>query len=114
MARGTRDSCQQTQKLEKSRGAEMFKSTLALAVAAGVLMSQAHAEGFLQDSKATLKLRNYYINNDNRDSGTPNNANYSSEWGQGFQLEFQSGYTAGTVGFGVDGHQARFGWWHFR
>ena len=80
----------------------MNKSALALAVATGVLVSQVHAEGFLDDSKATLKLRNFYINTDNRDSGAPKNANYSSEWGQGFQLEYQSGYTAGTVGFGVD------------
>ncbi len=80
----------------------MYKSSLALAVAVGVLASQAHADGFLDDSKATLKLRNYYINTDNRDSAAPKNSNYSAEWGQGFQVEFQSGYTAGTVGFGVD------------
>ncbi|MGY4491314.1 OprD family porin [Pseudomonas sp. TE3610] len=80
----------------------MYKSSLALAVAVGVLAAQANAEGFLDDSKATLKLRNYYINTDNRDSGSPKTNNYSAEWGQGFQLDFQSGYTAGTVGFGVD------------
>ncbi|WP_249676492.1 OprD family porin [Pseudomonas abieticivorans] len=80
----------------------MKKSTLALAMATGVLAQSAMAEGFIEDSKATLKLRNFYINNDNRDSATAKNANYQSEWGQGFQLDFQSGYTAGTVGFGVD------------
>lgn len=82
----------------------MYKSTLALAVAAGVLVSQAHADGFLDDSKATLKLRNYYINTDNRDSGTKaaGAQNYSAEWGQAFQAEFISGYTKGTVGFGLD------------
>ena len=82
----------------------MFKSTLALAVAAGVLISQAHAEGFLDDSKATLKLRNYYINTDNRDSGAKaaGAQNYTAEWGQAFQAEFTSGYTQGTVGFGLD------------
>lgn len=80
----------------------MNKSTLALAVAVGVLAQQAGAAGFIEDSKATLGLRNFYINNDNRDSGTPKNANYQEEWGQGFQLNFTSGYTQGTVGFGVD------------
>lgn len=59
-------------------------------------------EGFVDGSKATLKLRNFYINTDNRDSGTPKNQSYQEEWGQGFQLDLQSGYTEGTVGFGVD------------
>lgn len=87
----------------------MFKSTMALAVAAGILVSQAQAEGFLDDSKATLKLRNFYINTDNRDAAAGSAANraagvqsYNSEWGQAFQAEFQSGYTQGTVGFGLD------------
>ncbi|WP_416421507.1 OprD family porin [Pseudomonas sp. App30] len=82
----------------------MYKSSLALAVAVGVFAAHAGAEGFIDDSKAVLKLRNYYINTDNRDSGTKaaGAANYQAEWGQGFQLEFQSGYTEGTVGFGVD------------
>ncbi|VVN95704.1 OprD family porin [Pseudomonas fluorescens] len=80
----------------------MNKSMLALAVAVGVLAQQAGAAGFVEDSKANLKLRNFYINNDNRDSNTPANANYQEEWGQGFQLDFASGFTQGTVGFGVD------------
>ena len=80
----------------------MNKSTLAIAVAVGLLAQQANAAGFIEDSKATLKLRNFYINNDNRDSGTAKNANYQEEWGQGFQLDFTSGFTQGTVGFGVD------------
>ena len=80
----------------------MNKSTLAIAVAVGLLAQQANAAGFIEDSKATLKLRNFYINNDNRDSGIAKNANYQEEWGQGFQLDFTSGFTQGTVGFGVD------------
>ena len=80
----------------------MNKSTLAIAVAVGLLAQQASAAGFIEDSKATLKLRNFYINNDNRDSAAPKNSNYPAEWGQGFQLDFASGFTQGTVGFGVD------------
>ena len=80
----------------------MNKSTLAIAVAVGLLAQQASAAGFIEDSKATLKLRNFYINNDNRDSGAPKNSNYTAEWGQGFQLDYTSGFTQGTVGFGVD------------
>ncbi|WP_448111730.1 OprD family porin [Pseudomonas lini] len=77
----------------------MKKSTLALAVAVGVLAQQAGAAGFIEDSKATLGLRNFYINTDNR-SGS--GANKNEEWGQGFDLRFISGYTQGTVGFGID------------
>lgn len=78
----------------------MNKSTLALAVAVGVLAQQAGAAGFIEDSKATLGLRNFYINTDNRDSAATTNK--SEEWGQGFDLRFISGYTQGTVGFGID------------
>ncbi|MCO8310083.1 OprD family porin [Pseudomonas mandelii] len=77
----------------------MKKSTLALAVAVGVLAQQAGAAGFIEDSKATLGLRNFYINTDNRDGS---GANKNEEWGQGFDLRFISGYTQGTVGFGLD------------
>ena len=78
----------------------MNKSTLALAVAVGVLAQQAGAAGFIEDSKATLGLRNFYINTDNRDGTASPSRN--EEWGQGFDLRFTSGYTQGTVGFGID------------
>ena len=87
----------------------MNKSTLAVAVAVGLLAQQAGAAGFIEDSKATLKLRNFYINTDNRDSEANSAANKKAgvqnkleEWGQGFQLDYTSGFTQGTVGFGID------------
>ena len=83
----------------------MKKSTLALAVALGVIAQQAGAAGFIEDSHATLSARNFYINTDNRDgqpSGTSNTRSKNAEWGQGFDLRFISGYTQGTVQFGVD------------
>ncbi|MHC8290071.1 OprD family porin [Pseudomonas sp. XS1P51] len=78
----------------------MNKSTLALAMAVGVLAQQAGAAGFIEDSKATLGLRNFYINSDNRNGTADPSRN--EEWGQGFDLRFISGYTQGTVGFGID------------
>ena len=78
----------------------MNKSTLALAVAVGVMAQQAGAAGFIEDSKATLGLRNFYINTDNRNGTAEPSRN--EEWGQGFDLRFISGYTQGTVGFGID------------
>ena len=87
----------------------MKKSTLALAVALGAIAQQAGAAGFIEDSKVTLGLRNFYINTDNRDSAAGTAANKRAgvqskqeEWGQGFDLRFISGYTQGTVGFGID------------
>ncbi|NBA95894.1 OprD family porin [Pseudomonas sp. R5(2019)] len=55
---------------------------------------------FIGDSKASLNLRNFYFNNDNRDgSAAPSK---TEEWGQAFILNAQSGFTDGTVGLGVD------------
>jgi hypothetical protein len=59
----------------------------------------AHAD-FIQDSKANLDLRNFYMNRDFRQSNAPQNQ--AQEWAQGFVLRLESGYTQGVVGFGVD------------
>jgi hypothetical protein len=81
----------------------MKKSTLALAVTLGAIAQQAGAAGFIEDSKATLGLRNFYINTDNRDGApTATSRSKNAEWGQGFDLRFISGFTQGTVQFGVD------------
>lgn len=75
----------------------MYKSSLALAVALGVLAQQAGAAGFVEDSKLSVSSRTMYFNNDNRDGAADNR-----ESGQGFKLDYISGFTQGTVGFGVD------------
>jgi len=81
----------------------MKKSTLALAVALGAIAQHAGAAGFIEDSKATLGLRNFYINTDNRDGApTASSRSKNAEWGQGFDLRFISGFTQGPVQFGVD------------
>jgi hypothetical protein len=54
---------------------------------------------FLADSKGELEARNFYFNRDFRQAGARDKA---EEWAQGFLLRLQSGYTAGTVGFGLD------------
>jgi len=82
----------------------MVKKPLVVAVSAACLnlslIAAAHAAGFVEDSKATLSLRNAYFNNDNRNGSA--NPSYRMDWGQGFLLNYQSGFTQGTVGFGVD------------
>jgi len=74
-------------------------TVITLALGAMTFGSQAHAD-FLRDSKATLGLKNFYFNNDNRDgTAVPSK---TEEWAQGFLLDFKSGYTDGMIGFGVD------------
>ncbi|MGX1127532.1 OprD family porin [Pseudomonas defluvii] len=63
------------------------------------LCAPANAE-FLKDSKANLELRNFYFNRDFRQHDAPQNK--AEEWAQGFLLRYESGFTEGTVGFGVD------------
>lgn len=76
---------------------------LSLIATAGVggLSPMAHAD-FVKDSKATLGFRNYYFNNDFRDRAGPAGQSKTAEWAQGFFLDYKSGFTDGTVGFGVD------------
>ncbi|MEE1902579.1 OprD family porin [Pseudomonas inefficax] len=82
----------------------MYKSSLALAVALGVLAQQAGAAGFVEDSKLSLSSRTMYFNNDNRDvkENAQGRNGDQREVGQGFKLDYLSGFTEGTVGFGVD------------
>ncbi len=70
---------------------------LALVVSLGAAQ-QAVASGFIDDSKASLDLRNFYFNQDTRNAKAPTD----KEWGQAFMFNYQSGFTEGLVGFGVD------------
>ncbi|CAI3791613.1 Porin D [Pseudomonas sp. MM223] len=79
----------------------MYKSSLALAVALGVLAQQAGAAGFVEDSKLSLSSRTMYYDNNNRDAHGAVRPD-QRETGQGFKLDYISGFTEGTVGFGVD------------
>lgn len=68
---------------------------------------QAKSAGILEDSDLNLLIRNVYFNRDFRNSshnghGSYKAQSYQEEWGQGFILNYQSGFTQGTVGFGVD------------
>lgn len=58
----------------------------------------AFAQGFLEDSKVSVQARNFYYSQDIRSIHTPG----QSQWGQGFIVNGQSGYTAGSIGVGMD------------
>jgi len=77
-------------------------SPLFIAIAAtipslGQAAEATKADGFVEGSSLKLNARNYYMNRNRQQQ-----ANDNIEWGQGFLGIFESGYTRGTVGFGVD------------
>jgi len=75
----------------------MLRTLTPLALA--LLCCQAQA-AFLDDSKASLEARNFYFNRDFRQDGAAQSK--IDEWAQGFLLRYESGFTEGTLGFGVD------------
>ncbi|PNA06821.1 outer membrane porin, OprD family [Pseudomonas sp. FW305-BF6] len=75
----------------------------ALALLYCAMTDSAFASGFLDDAKTEVLSRNFYLSNDYR-SPSPSGKNYKQEWAQGFIGTFASGFTQGTVGFGLDAH----------
>ncbi|MFL1526569.1 OprD family porin [Pseudomonas sp. O230] len=76
-----------------------LRTAASAALCAAFSPLSAHAD-FIQDSKASLDLRNFYMNRDFRQSNATQNK--AEEWAQGLVLRLESGYTEGIVGFGVD------------
>lgn len=74
-------------------------SAALLAAGFTTLPGAAQAAGFVDDAKVNLNLRNYYINRNFVDDSAQN---YAEEWTQNFILDAKSGFTEGTVGFGLD------------
>ncbi|AGI25438.1 OprD family porin [Pseudomonas sp. MT3] len=81
-------------------------SAIALAVSAGTTQlamaepfvgNQAESKGFVEDSSLNFLVRNYYFNRSNTGGATD-----ARDWSQGFLANYNSGFTQGTVGFGVD------------
>jgi imipenem/basic amino acid-specific outer membrane pore len=83
-------------------------SMIAVAVAAGtsqfaMASSQEESKGFFGDQSLKLKTRFEYMNRDFK-NGASNNADsgYRQESGISQLLTYESGFTQGTVGFGLD------------
>ncbi len=79
-------------------------SVIALAVSAGtsqmaLASQQSESKGFIEDASLDLLLRNTYFNRDYKDG-----AGDVRSWGQGFITTFESGFTQGTIGVGVDAY----------
>ncbi|MDH0647931.1 OprD family porin [Pseudomonas sp. GD03858] len=66
-------------------------------------------EGFIEGSTLSVLNRNFYFNRDHRDgpaptynSGKASDNGYSEAWAHAVITRFESGFTQGTVGVGVD------------
>ena len=59
---------------------------------------QDQSKGFIEDSHLNIAARNAYISRDYK-NGKQDKA---EEWTQNFILDVKSGFTQGTVSFGVD------------
>ncbi|WP_205341565.1 OprD family porin [Denitrificimonas caeni] len=86
---------------------QMIKlSVIALAVAAAstqmaVASQQSESNGFIEDSSLNAHARTLYFNRDFRN--TPKGTqSYREDLGLGLKAIYESGFTQGTVGFGVD------------
>jgi hypothetical protein len=60
-------------------------------------------EGFIEGSSVNVLARNFYFNRDDRKGqSSPTGNGYSEAWAQGLIGKFESGFTQGAVGLGLD------------
>ncbi|MEF9896809.1 MAG: OprD family porin [Pseudomonas sp.] len=94
-----------------SRKLSFYLAAMSALSASYAVSAQAEeqAEGFIEGSSLTVLNRNFYFNRDNRDgagatynSGKGDTNGYSETWAHAIITHFNSGFTQGTVGFGVD------------
>ncbi|MBB4820559.1 hypothetical protein HNP29_003954 [Pseudomonas alcaligenes] len=85
------------------------KAKLSLAVVSAILgvsplvHAEEQKEGFIEGSSLSVLNRNFYFNRDNRNGEEgAGGAGYSETWAHAVIGKFESGFTQGTVGFGVD------------
>lgn len=90
---------------------KMKWSVIAFAVAAAtsqiaVASQQSEAKGFVEGSSLDVYSRVLYFNRDFRNHASSSNgkSGYSEDLGLGLKAIYESGFTQGTVGFGVDAY----------
>jgi len=76
---------------------------LVASLALGGFAVQSVQAALLEDAKGTFETSNLYFNRDYRDGAGQSKR---EEWGQSFVLDWRSGFTNGTVGFGLDANAA--------
>ncbi|AVD95312.1 MULTISPECIES: OprD family porin [Pseudomonas] len=91
------------------RSTACYRTALSLAILlAGPAFADSDDEGFIDGTQIHVLNRNFFFSQDYRNGDftlNPNNGQRQSlhrEWGHGIIANLQSGFTRGTVGFGVD------------
>lgn len=79
-----------------------FNKVFAIAGTCALMIPLTASADFISDSKASLELRNFYFDRDFRNGPPTAQRDAAAEWAQGAILRIESGYTAGTLGFGLD------------
>lgn len=76
---------------------------VALAASTPLQAAEQKPEGFIEGSSLTVLNRNVYMNRDFRHGqSSPTDNGYTEAWAHGVIATFQSGFTEGTVGVGID------------
>jgi len=77
--------------------------SLVAALPLTALAVEDQSDGFIEGSRLNVLARNFYFNRDDRKGqSSPTGNGYSEAWAQGLIGKFESGFTQGTVGFGLD------------
>jgi len=77
--------------------------SLIAALPLAALAVEDQPDGFIEGSRLNVLARNFYFNRDDRKGqSSPTGNGYSEAWAQGLIGKFESGFTQGTVGFGLD------------
>jgi len=80
----------------------VFSAVLGLSPLVGTAAEE-KPEGFIEGSSLNVLARNFYFNRDDRKGqSSPTGNGYSEAWAQGLIGRFESGFTQGTVGVGID------------
>ncbi|MDN3221397.1 OprD family porin [Pseudomonas nunensis] len=76
---------------------------LSILFAGTALADEPAPTGFLEGATLGVLSRNFYLNSDYR-TPSPSGKSYKAEWAQGLISTFESGFTEGILGFGLDAH----------
>jgi hypothetical protein len=85
-------------KIINTRGIKVKVTKVAIATSLTILSANCLSAGFLEDAKTSVGARSLYFENDVREAGGAD----QRQTALGLRADFASGFTEGTVGFGLD------------
>jgi len=90
--------------MNKKISLSLIASSIILAAYSQTISAQEQTgSGFVDGSDLSILNRNFYFNRDDRNGQfSPKGTGYSEAWAHAVITNFESGFTEGTVGFGLD------------